>query len=166
MAVRMGSAAKVVTFGGFNCCVISFPVPDVGHTVSKASAELWRLPSSSSAQRFRRVVQPVFLESHCQGCAKGWQRAKFHVRCGICDLRWKLMETAQNIDFEVVDLRLHNNSEQNLGFVSTKCEIYRSLPQSARFEAACLDALVFVWRRRACKGSCKTFHFRRFPSRF
>jgi hypothetical protein len=95
MALPLGSAAKVVTFGGFKRCVTSFRMQtwhfdNVSKVVLRDRCNAFARFSEDElhfsrqaqhfgdlhrhfawqAQHFRRVVLRVFCESHCQACVK------------------------------------------------------------------------------------------------
>ena len=101
----MASFAKVIAFGGFKCRVASFRVEGAALNVTFQHVS-WRVELhfawqaqclcvvfrrwvavfvagklhryfALQVQHFRRAVLPVFGESHCQGCVRWWQRAKY-----------------------------------------------------------------------------------------
>ena len=50
-------------------------------------------------------------------------------------------------------------------FGATKCEHFRKSPMKYAFWVSCLDSLVFLWCRRAFRGSGKSVYFARFHRR-
>ena len=110
------------------------------------------------AQHFRRVVLRDFCKSHWQGGVKWRQGASVMKIDG---------SLARNIDFEVANFQVLRKTRRNTS-IATKCENWRMSRRKCSFwcsHVSRLESLVFLWPRRVYGGSCKTYPFRRFPSR-
>ena len=77
---------------------------------------------------------------------------------------------ARNIDFEVANFEVHEKTRRKTSILKLQnMKIGGSLARNARFEAPTCRVSI-LWFSSAvavcvCGGSCKTFPFRRFPSR-
>ena len=111
-----------------------------------------------------------FCESHCQGCVKWRQGAKFRGRRGIL---WDVLKIdgslARNIDFEVANFQVLRKTRRKTSILKLQSvKNWRKSRRKCSFwcsHVSRLESLVFLWPRRVSGGSCKTSPFRRFLSR-
>ena len=192
MAVPMVSSAEGIAFGGFKRLVASFCAAGVAlrdvQTFFVTRPKSFCVASAILLRRFQKmrcsfrgrrstldvyivilhgrrstldVLCRVFLRTAMSGLRQAATKCRFRGRRGVL---WDVMK----IDGSLAQFWGCKFSEENIGFEATKCQNWMKSRTKCSFwcsHVSRLESLVFLWPRRLYGGSCKTFPFRRFPSR-